>query len=139
MGNRAVITASRSKTDGIGIYLHWAGDINSVVALLDAAKQLGFRCPTVDNSYGMARLCSIACLISGVRSDTSVGINTLPNLDCDNWDNGVYVVGPNWSLIDRWGKGSVPLTPENIEAARKSKTYQQVMGILTRELDSIVE
>ena len=139
MGNRAVITASQSKTEGIGVYLHWAGDINSVIALLDAAKQLGFRCPTTDNSYGMARLCSIACLISGVRSETGVGINTLPGLDCDNWDNGVYVIGPNLSLIDRWGKGSVPLTPESIEEARKSKTYKQVMGILTRELDAIVE
>ncbi len=37
MGNRAVITASKSKDSGLGIYLHWNGGIESVVAFLDVA------------------------------------------------------------------------------------------------------
>jgi hypothetical protein len=40
MGNRAVISFSEAKT-ATGIYLHWNGGPESILAFLDAAKKLG--------------------------------------------------------------------------------------------------
>lgn len=111
MGNRAVITASRSHTDGVGIYLHWNGGIESIEEFLATAKARGLRDPEEDESYAMARLCGLIHEFFGVESSTSLGINTLDRLDCDNWDNGVYVIGKNWEIVDRWGKGSKPIHP----------------------------
>jgi len=45
MGNRAVITASELQTVGVGIYLHWNGGPESVLAFLDVARERGFRDP----------------------------------------------------------------------------------------------
>lgn len=136
MGNRAVITASKLKESGLGIYLHWGGGMESVVALLDVAKQLGYRSPSTDESYGMARLCGLACLMSNIRRDTGVGINDLSKLDCDNYDNGVYVI-EDWSIVDRWGKGSRPFTQEDIEAARRDPAYGALVEHLIAEMDRI--
>lgn len=137
MGNRAVITASTSTEQGLGIYLHWNGGIESVVAFLDTAKQLGYRDPTADESYGMARLCGLIALFTGLRNSTGVGINDLSKLDCDNWDNGVFVVGPGWELVDRWGKGSQPLNADAIRAARASQQYKQMIQTLIDDLDQL--
>lgn len=137
MGNRAVITASNSTEHGLGIYLHWNGGIESVLAFLDTAKQLGYRSPVGDESYGMARLCGLICLFGGLRNSTGVGINDLSKLDCDNWDNGVFVVGDNWELVDRWGKGSQPLNAEAIHAARASQQYKHMIQTLTDDLDQL--
>ena len=139
MGNRAVITASNSTEHGLGIYLHWNGGIESVLAFLDTAKQLGYRSPVGDESYGMARLCGLICLFGGLRNSTGVGINDLSKLDCDNFDNGVFVVGDNWELVDRWGKGSQPLNAEAIHAARASKHYELMVDSLVSLLDKADE
>ena len=139
MGNRAVITASNSTEQGLGIYLHWNGGIESVLAFLDTAKQLGYRSPVGDESYGMARLCGLICLFGGLRNGTGVGINDLSKLDCDNFDNGVFVVGDNWELVDRWGKGSQPLNAEAIHAARASKEYELMVDSLVSLLDKADE
>lgn len=106
MGNRAVITASTSRTEGVGIYVHWNGGPESILGFLAAAKARGFRDPSSDDSYAMARLCGLIHEFFGIDQETSLGINQLNHLDCDNWDNGVYVIGKGWEIIDRWGKGS---------------------------------
>ena len=137
MGNRAVITASKVKESGLGIYLHWNGGIESVVAFLDVARQLGYRDPTTDESYGMARLCGLICVFAGIRGDTGVGINDLSKLDCDNYDNGVYVIGRQWEIEDRWGQGSRPFKQEDIVAARASQSYTQVVDHLIAELERV--
>lgn len=31
---------------------------------------------------------------------TSIGIDTVYKLDCDNWDNGVYIID-GWEIVDR--------------------------------------
>ena len=31
---------------------------------------------------------------------TSIGIDTVNKLDCDNWDNGVYIID-GWKIVDR--------------------------------------
>ena len=128
MGNRAVITASKTRTKGVGIYLHWNGGEESVQAFLDVAKARGFRDPSSDESYGLARLCGLIHEFFGVDQDTSLGIGTLEQLDCDNYDNGVYVIGKDWQVVDRWGKGSRTF---NIDEARAGEQYAGIVEQLT--------
>jgi hypothetical protein len=101
MGNRAVITTSKasdvSKTKDIGIYLHWNGGRDSVEAFLEYCELKGYRPPSTDG-YGWARLAQVIGNFFG--GSTSVGINTCDNLDCDNWDNGVYIID-GWKIVGR--------------------------------------
>lgn len=101
MGNRAVITTSRdndvSMSNDIGIYLHWNGGRDSVEAFLEYCKRRGFRSPDQD-CYGWARLCQVIANFFG--GDLSIGIDKCCNLDCDNWDNGVYII-KNWEIVGR--------------------------------------
>lgn len=128
MGNRAVITASKTRTKGVGIYLHWNGGEESVQAFLDVAKARGFRDPSSGESYGLARLCGLIHEFFGVNDSTSLGIGTLEQLDCDNWDNGVYVIGKDWQVVDRWGEGSRIF---NIDQARAGEQYAGIVEQLT--------
>ncbi len=90
MGNRAVIALGEEPTS-IGIYLHWNGGPESVKAFLDATRTL-MKSRGADDQYVPARLIQvIGNFFGGV---TSLGIGQLKNLDCDNGDNGVYVVDP---------------------------------------------
>ena len=111
MGNRAVITTSRdndvSMSNDIGIYLHWNGGRDSVEAFLEYCKRRGFRSPDQD-CYGWARLCQVIGNFFG--NDLSIGIDRCCNLDCDNWDNGVYII-KNWKIVG----GSI--------SKEQSKTY----------------
>ena len=95
MGNRAVIGFQGQKT---GIYLHWNGGEESVRAFLDTAKALGVRDPVRD-SYGVARLTQIIGNFFG--GSLSLGIGNLESLDCDNYDNGTYIVGEGWEIVER--------------------------------------
>jgi hypothetical protein len=123
MGNRAVVTfASKKEVEQyyakgkggidvsgftedhpnlVGVYLHWNGGKDSIVPFCRACKQIGFRCPTDDFSYGVARFVQLVANYFGGLTDTSVGVNTLEHLDCDNYDNGVFVVGEDWEIVGR--------------------------------------
>lgn len=130
MGNRAVITAS-TEPNGLGIYLHWNGGIESVLAFVDVAKARGFRDPASDESYGMARLCGLLHEFFGVNESTSLGLGTLDRLDCDNFDNGVFVIGKGWTIVSRWGSGSRPLAESNLDAIRETEHYQAIVKELS--------
>jgi hypothetical protein len=134
MGNRAVITASASKTTGVGIYVHWNGGLESVLAFLDTAKARRYRDPAGDKSYAMARLCGLICEFMGTMSDTGVGIGQLKQLDCDNFDNGVYVIGAGWSVVKRWGKGSSPFTTLRALDSGQRGQYDGIMAQLNTEV-----
>ena len=98
MGNRAVLTTkSNFENNGVGIYLHWCGSFDNVSAFLKYCELKGYRSPDVDN-YGFARLCQVVGNFFG--GTLSVGIDTVDKLDCDNWDNGVYII-EEWKIIDR--------------------------------------
>ena len=98
MGNRAVITTKEDfENNGIGIYLHWNGGYDSVSAFLKYCELKGYRTPDTDN-YGWARLCQVIGNFFG--GSTSVGIDTVDKLDCDNYDNGVYII-EGWEIVDR--------------------------------------
>lgn len=98
MGNRAVITTKENfENNGIGIYLHWNGGYDSVSAFLKYCELKGYRTPDTDN-YGWARLCQVIGNFFG--GSTSIGIDTVDKLDCDNYDNGVYII-EGWEIVDR--------------------------------------
>ena len=98
MGNRAVITTKENwKNNGVGVYLHWNGGITSIKCFLEYCKLKGYRPPETD-CYGWARLCQVVGNFFG--GDYSVGVDTLSNLDCDNGDNGTYII-ENWEIVDR--------------------------------------
>ena len=101
MGNRAVITASKSKdvkkSQAIGVYVHWNGGRDSVEAFLKYCELKKYRSPS-DDSYGWARLCQVIGNFFGGTS--SVGIGRCEELDCDNYDNGVYII-KGWKIVGR--------------------------------------
>lgn len=121
MGNRAVVTfANRNQVekyvkdasrpmhlegyvkdhpDTIGVYLHWNGGYDSIKPFCMACKELRYRSPVSDD-YG------IACFVQLVRNffgidGLSVGVGILSRLDCDNYDNGVFVVDNEWEIVGR--------------------------------------
>ena len=101
MGNRAVITASKSrdvaKSNDIGIYLHWNGGRDSVEAFLKYCELKRYINPS-ENNYGWARLCQVIANYFGGEID--VGIDNCCHLDCDNGDNGVYIID-GWNIVGR--------------------------------------
>ena len=108
MGNRAVITTwvegetqeqfENGENQRVGIYLHWNGGRDSVEPFLMYSKMKGYRKPEHDN-YGWARLCQVIANFFG--GDTSIGIDMVENLDCSNWDNGVYLI-KDWEIVGRY-------------------------------------
>ena len=98
MGNRAVITTKENMdNNGIGIYLHWNGGRDSVRAFLKYCELKGYASPSEDN-YGWARLCQVIGNFFGGTG--SLGIDVVNNLDCNNWDNGVYLI-EGWEIVGR--------------------------------------
>lgn len=98
MGNRAVITTKENfEKNGVGVYLHWNGGYDSVSAFLKYCELKGYRAPDTD-CYGFARLCQVIGNFFG--GSTSIGIDTVDKLACDNYDNGVYII-KGWEIVDR--------------------------------------
>lgn len=98
MGNRAVITTRENfENNGVGVYLHWNGGKDSVEAFLKYCELKGYRKPT-DDCYGWAYLCGVITNYFG--DGLSCGIDTINNLDCDNRDNGTYIID-GWKIVDR--------------------------------------
>ena len=94
MGNRAVIT---TQMQSIGIYLHWNGERDSVEAFLTYCKLRGFTSPERD-CYGWARLCQV--IGNFFHGSDSIGIDHISKLDCDNGDNGMYII-KDWEIVGR--------------------------------------
>mgnify|MGYP003642267916 FL=1 len=99
MGNRAVIAFVNDKGEqdknSVGIYLHWNGGRDSVEGFLQTAKDYGLR----SGNYGVARLTQI--IANGIGGTLSLGVDQVKNLDCDNYDNGVYWVDQNFDIVGR--------------------------------------
>lgn len=96
MGNRAVITTKENYlNNGIGLYLHWNGGKDSVEAFLKYCELKGYR---ADNCYQWARLSQV---ISNFLGGTdSIGIQVIEQLDCENEDNGTYLI-EGWNIVGR--------------------------------------
>ena len=92
MGNRAVIHFQGSN---VGMYVHWNGGRDTIEPMLEVAKEYGLR----DADYGLARLAQMFGNFMG--GTLSMGIEELERLDCDNCDNGVYVIDSAFNIVDR--------------------------------------
>lgn len=116
MGNRCVIvskdTTKENANQKIGIYLHWYGSEDTVKEFLQEAKNKGVRDVISDPSYGWARLCQVIADIltkSDLESEyetahkhayeTGMGIGIVNQLDCHNYDNGVYYIDENFEIV----------------------------------------
>jgi len=99
MGNRAVITTAPFSPANVGIYLHWNGGMASIEGFLQACRELGYRSPDSDPAYAMARLVSV--ITAFFPEGLSVGLGTCDQLDCDNYDNGTYLIGGSWEIVGR--------------------------------------
>tara|TARA_R100000995_G_scaffold72800_1_gene41575 strand:- start:924 stop:1334 length:411 start_codon:yes stop_codon:yes gene_type:complete len=99
VGNRAVLAFinddGKKDKNSVGIYLHWNGGRDSVEGFLQTAKDYELR----SGSYGVARLTQI--IANGLGGTLSLGVDMLKNLDCDNYDNGVYWIDQNFNIVDR--------------------------------------
>lgn len=114
MGNRAVLTFTPEGMPGVGVYVHWNGGPASVRAFVDTCKARGYRSPAYDPAYAMAGLVSVIREFFGNDSGgLGVGVDLVSNLDCDNYDNGVYQIGERWEIVATWGKGSKGLKTVN--------------------------
>ena len=103
MGNSAVIgwhdQDGNFSEESIGVYLHWNGGRDSVEAFLAYCEIMGFRSPSFDSQYGVARFVQVVANWFG-EDGLSIGVDKIANLDTDNWDNGLYIC-KDWRIVDR--------------------------------------
>lgn len=112
----------------LGVYLHWNGGKDSVEAFLLYCKLKGYRCPEND-CYGWARLCQVIGNFFG--GELSLGIDTYDRLDCDNGDNGVYIIR-NWEIVGRefaptYEQSTYNLR-ESLEAINEAQPPEEQLG-----------
>ena len=108
MGNRAVI---KGKGSNLGVYVHWNGGYDSVLAFTQYCKLKGYRSPETDD-YGVARLCQVIGNFFG--GSCSVGVWNMkdettmtPEIVKEYWlDNGVYEI-ENWEIVAHWNSDLV--------------------------------
>ena len=155
MGNRAVVCFAnerevaqyRDKRKGelnlsgfvaanpnkVGVYLHWNGGLDSVRAFCHACKLLGYRGGASDD-YGVARFVQTACNFFG-EDRLCVGVDTLEHLDTNNFDNGVYVVNDDWTVIGReFHSGAEQEEYDSAEFADKLVQIAKRLGKVRHEI-----
>lgn len=99
MGNRAVIAFDTYTDNSTGVYLHWNGGRDSIEGFLLFAKT---QHPWAKHSGREKLIAGIAAF--GVSAH-GVEVKPCKQLDCDNWDNGVYLVDTNtWEITGRYHK-----------------------------------
>jgi hypothetical protein len=90
MGNRAVITFdTKPSPQSVGVYLHWNGGPESVLAFAEALNHFKVR-GKEDESYQLSRFVQI--IGNYIGGTTSIGVGKLSELDLDNGDNGVFII-----------------------------------------------
>lgn len=100
MGNRAVITTAPFAKKNVGIYVHWNGGRASVEGFLEAARQLGYLDPSYHRPSALAGLSGLVWAYLGTEG-LSVAFDLCESLDCDNGDNGTYLIGKDWRIVGR--------------------------------------
>ena len=117
MGNRAIIKGIGTN---IGVYVHWNGGDDSVLAFTQYCKLKGYRSPDNDPAYGTARLAQVIGNYFGGRC--SVGIENMsgttvmtPELVQEFYlDNGVYEI-EKWEIVKHWNPNVIALKNESHE------------------------
>lgn len=90
MGNRAVITTLGNEK---GIYIHWNGGRDSVEPILWYCKNL---MPKTNFTHSDLERIAFVMELVGLNPE----MDDVNKLDCDNYDNGVYVV-KNYKIVGR--------------------------------------
>ena len=111
MGNRAVIHFQDSN---VGMYVHWNGGRDTIEPMLEVAKEYKL----YSGDYGLARLAQM--FGNFVGGTLSMGIDELERLDCDNNNNGVYIIDSNFNIVDRQymlGEEKSNYDPEEVKQA----------------------
>lgn len=93
MGNRAVVIEFGKKE---GVYLHWNGGRDSVYPMLYYAKN--FLTETSSLLESNLKKFEFIAFCLGLNPEYSDNYN---ELDCDNYDNGVYVINKDFKIISR--------------------------------------
>ena len=114
MGNRALI---KGVGTNIGVYVHWNGGYDSVLAFTQYCKLKGYRSPESDPAYGTARLAQVIGNFFG--GSCSVGIENMsgmtvmtPELVREFYlDNGVYEI-EKWEIVKHWDPNVIALENE---------------------------
>ena len=96
MGNRAVIELEQS---GLGIYMHWNGGRDSIEPLLHVAKE--YKIQSKGKYFLLSSLCKMIANSFTSSTYSPVEANPIDTLDCDNFDNGVYVIDSRLNIVDR--------------------------------------
>ena len=95
MGNRAVLSFGTA-TQAPAIYLHWNGGRASVEGILEACRET--KCTAGLRGAKLAdRVAAVAVGFIG----SSVYRGRADQCDCDNGDNGVYIIGPDLAIVGR--------------------------------------
>jgi len=95
MGNRAVLSFGTA-VQAPAIYLHWNGGRASVEGILEACKET--KCTAGLRGAALAdRVAAVAVGFIG----SSVYRGRADQCDCDNGDNGLYIIGQNLAITGR--------------------------------------
>lgn len=134
MGNRAVIALDKFDAEnGQGVYLHWNGGRDSIESFLEFVR--------IDHTAfiqetGVDKL--LLALNAFGFSDNKVTVEPLGRLDCDNYDNGVYVVDTQrWVITDRVFKRYDEQKHHNQEAFVRG-LYVSVLEYKVKKLQELV-
>lgn len=134
MGNRATITVAPFSKTNACIYVHWNGGRESVEAFCAAAKELGYRAPGSDPQYSLARLTGLICTFFGLDADTSIGLGTVDQLIGAGDDNGCFVLGGDWEIVERRDyKGNV-IDDSDYEAPAQGSPYASMADSLVAQV-----
>ena len=103
MGNRGVICTQKAfENNGIGVYGHWQMGMDSIKPLLVYLKIRGISGPTDEYpAEGYSRLIQVMNNFCGGDGNGNYLIGNVDSLDCDNYDNGVYIVDDKWNIVGR--------------------------------------
>lgn len=114
MGNRAVMAFGPDKPSTKGVYVHWNGGLCSIEGFLDAAKQLGINTPE-----------QVADMI-GLWMNSAIDVDKISRLDCDNWDNGLYILDEQLNIVGRKFTNS---RPEEVNDAKRAAIRSEVVTL----------
>ena len=123
MGNRAVIAFGGSHQKAPAIYLHWNGGRASVEGFLRAGRELGIKGTSAKTRDELAKA------IQSFFGTGSVYPGTVAESDCDNRDNGLYIVDRNLEIIGReFHDGAEEIDAEKTEAIA-AEVVAKVKGV----------
>jgi hypothetical protein len=108
MGNRGVIcTREAFENNGIGIYGHWQMGMDSIKPMFAYMKLRNISGPREGENSEYSKTTGYADFVwifgnfANSAGYSNFSIDCIGNLDCDNYDNGVYIIDEDWNIMGR--------------------------------------